>query len=194
MQHGFTEVVENVRKLHYLYSWHITGNVGKCPATSQAKIIVPAWRGPSTLCPWCQRIPEQCIPQSLDWEGWSSTVATTFSRSHSYGFLYLGEMKCLVFETPIHTPEELVARVAEAPALIWETESFARRYQLCINVKGRHSQQLLFNPPASTPSRTPGEETENLSDICHITKGFRFISSENPQSLYTEFFTSCIYI
>ena len=35
---------------------------------------------------------------------------------------------------------------------------------------------------------TPGEETENLSDICHITKGFRFISSTNPQSLYTEFF------
>ena len=89
-QDGFTEVVENVRKLHYLYSLHITGNVGECPATSQATIMVPAWRGPSTLCPWCQRIPEQCFHQSLDWEGWSSTEATTFSRSHSYGFLYLG--------------------------------------------------------------------------------------------------------
>ena len=31
-----------------------------------------------------------CFPQSLDWEGWSNTVATTLSRSHSYGFIYLG--------------------------------------------------------------------------------------------------------
>ena len=84
-----------------------------------------------------------CFPQSLDWEGWSSTVATTFSRSHSYGFLYLGEMKCLVYETQIDTPEELVARVAEAAAIIRDTQSFSRRYQLCINVNGRHFQQLL---------------------------------------------------
>ena len=71
---------------NYLYSWHITGNVGECPTENQATIMVPAWRGPSTLCPWCQRIPEQCFPQSLNWSGWSSTVVTTFSRSHSYGF------------------------------------------------------------------------------------------------------------
>ena len=76
-------------------------------------------------------------------EGWSSTVATTFSRSHSYGFLYLGEMKYLVYETPIDTPEELVARVAEATTIIRKTQSFAFRYQLCINVNGRHFQQLL---------------------------------------------------
>ena len=137
------KLLENVRKLHYLYSWHITGNVGECPATSRATIMVPAWRGPSTLCPWCQRIPEQCFPQSLDWEWWSSIVATTSSRSHSYGFLYLGEMKCLMFETPIDTPEELVARVAEAAAIIRERQSFARRYRLCINVNRWHFQQLL---------------------------------------------------
>ena len=79
----------------------------------------------------------------LDWKGRSSTVTTTFSRSYSYGFLYLGEMKCLVYETPIDTPEELVARVAEAAAIIREIQSFARRYQLCINVNGRYFQQLL---------------------------------------------------
>ena len=83
------------------------------------------------------------FPNSLDWEGWSSTVATTFSRSHSYGFIYRAEMKCLVYETPIGTPEELVACVAEAAAIIRERQSFARRYQLCINVNGRHFQQLL---------------------------------------------------
>ena len=38
-----------------------------------------------------------------------------------------GEMKYLVYETPIDTPEELVARVAEPAALIRETHSFARR-------------------------------------------------------------------
>ena len=53
------------------------------------------------------------------------------------------EMKCLVYETPVDTPEELVARVAEAAAIIHERQSFARRYQLCINVNGRHFQQLL---------------------------------------------------
>ena len=165
-----------------------TGNVGKCPATCQATIMVPPWRGPSTPWPWCQRIPEQCFPQTLDWEGWSRTVATTFSRSHSYGFLYLGEMKCLVYEAPIYTPED--ARVAEAAAIIRETESFSCRYQLCINLNGR--LWIQSNHPASNLSRTPSEETENLPDVCHI-KGFRFISSTNPQSLYTEFFTLCIY-
>ena len=57
-------------------------------------------------------------------------------------FFIWGEMKCLLYETPIDNPEELVARVAEAAAIIRETQSFARRYQLCINVNG-HFQQLL---------------------------------------------------
>ena len=52
-------------------------------------------------------------------------------------------MKCLVYETPIDTPEELVTRVAEAAAIIRERQSFARRYQMCINVNRRHFQQLL---------------------------------------------------
>ena len=58
-------------------------------------------------------------------------------------FFIWGEMKCLVYKTPIDTPEELVARVAEAAAIVRETQSFARTYQLCINVNGRHFQQLL---------------------------------------------------
>ena len=58
-------------------------------------------------------------------------------------FFIWREMKCLVYATPIDTPEELIARVAEAAAIIRETQSFARRYQLCINVNGRHFQQLL---------------------------------------------------
>ena len=41
------------------------------------------------------------------------------------------------------TPEELVALVAEAAAIIRERQSFARRHQLCMNVNGRHFQQLL---------------------------------------------------
>ena len=58
-------------------------------------------------------------------------------------FFIWGEVKCLVYETPIDTPEELVARVAEAATIIRERQSFARRYQLCINVNGQHFQQLL---------------------------------------------------
>ena len=58
-------------------------------------------------------------------------------------FFIWGEMKCLLYETLIDTPEELVAHVADAAAIIRETQSFACRYQLCINVNGRHFQQLL---------------------------------------------------
>ena len=36
-------------------------------------------------------------------------------------FSIWGEMKCFVYETPIDTPEELVARVAEAAAIIHKT-------------------------------------------------------------------------
>ena len=58
-------------------------------------------------------------------------------------FFIWGEKKCLLYETPIDTPEELVARVAEAAEIIRETQSFARRYQLCINVNELHFQRLL---------------------------------------------------
>ena len=121
-------VVENVRKLHYLYSWHITGNVGECPATSQATIMVLAWRGPSTHYPWCQRIPEQFFFPIIGWRG-----VIQYSGYHVLPISLLwislsgGEMKYLVYETPIDTPEELVARVAEAAAIILETQSFTRR-------------------------------------------------------------------
>ena len=120
-------------------------------------------------------------------------MTTTFSQSHSYGFLYLGGgVKCLVYETPIDTPEELVARVAEAAAIIRETQSSARRYQLCINVTDD-----IFNNFCKTILHQilqgPLVSKQRLSVICHITKGFRFISSTNPQSLYMEFFfTLCI--
>ena len=52
----------------------------------------------------------------------------------SFLWISLSEGRCLVYETPIDTPEELVAYVAEAAAIIIrETQSFARRYQLCVN-------------------------------------------------------------
>ena len=41
-----------------------------------------------------------------------------------------GEMKCLVYVTPIDTPEELVACVAEAAAIIRETQLFVRHNHL----------------------------------------------------------------
>ena len=41
-------------------------------------------------------------------------------------FFIWGKMMFLVYETPIDTPEELVAHIAEAAAIIHETQSFAR--------------------------------------------------------------------
>ena len=83
------------------------------------------------------------FPQSLDWEGGPVQWSPLLPISLLWISLSGGEMKCLVYETPIDTPEELVARIAEAAAIIHERQSFARRYQLCINVNGRHLQQLL---------------------------------------------------
>ena len=119
----------------------ITGNVGECPATSQATIMFPAWRGPSTLCALDVREYLNNVFPNL-WIGRGGPVQWP-PCSPSYGFLYLGEMKCLMYETPIDTPEELVARVAKAAAIICETQSIALRYQLCINVNRRYFEQLL---------------------------------------------------
>ena len=163
MQDGFTEVVENIRKLHYLYSWHITGNIGECPATIQATIMVPAWRGPSTLCPWCQR-----IPNNVSLNHWIGRGGPEQWPPHSpdptpMDFFIWGEMKCLVYETPIDTQKSWLPVWQKLQQLFMRHKSFSCRYQLCINLNGRN--WIQSNHPASNPSRTTSEETENLSDI-----------------------------
>jgi hypothetical protein len=64
---------------------------------------------------------------------------------------FWGHMKSLIYETPVESEEDLVARIAVASADIAEMpglfanirHSLRRRYQTCINVRGRHFEQLL---------------------------------------------------
>ena len=131
-----------IRKLHYLYSWHITGNVRECPATIQATIMVPVFRAPAHFAldvreylnkvftnRWIGRDgPLQWQPGSPDltpmdffiwgrWSVWCTRHRQTLQKS------WLPVWQKL---------QQLFVR-----------QSFARRYQLRINVNGRHFQQLL---------------------------------------------------
>lgn len=66
-------------------------------------------------------------------------------------FYLWGHMKTLVYETPIETEMELVGRIAVAAGDIAEDRrmlsrwqgSLQRRCDFCIQVGGRHFEQLL---------------------------------------------------
>ena len=66
-------------------------------------------------------------------------------------FFLWGAMKELVYETPVDSEEDLVARIVDAAAQIAEKpnvfasvrESVHGRYEKCIEVHGGHFEQLL---------------------------------------------------
>lgn len=69
----------------------------------------------------------------------------------SLDFFLWGHLKNLVYETPVTSQEELVARIVAAAGKIQDdtdmlnrvTQSLARRYMACIAVGGRSFEQLL---------------------------------------------------
>ncbi|KAJ4437211.1 hypothetical protein ANN_17346 [Periplaneta americana] len=82
--------------------------------------------------------PKCYIPRSLDWQGFAGTVATSIIGPNPLDFFLWGDMKRLVYETPIDTAEDLVALVVEAAHVIRDNvglferrrHSLVRRYQL----------------------------------------------------------------
>ena len=54
-------------------------------------------------------------------------MATSIARSHFNGFLFVGDMKHQVFETPIDRAEELAARVVVAAEIIRQTPGIFER-------------------------------------------------------------------
>ncbi|KAJ4436380.1 hypothetical protein ANN_19012 [Periplaneta americana] len=62
--------------------------------------------------------PKRYIPRSLDWQGSAGTVATSITGPNPTGFLYVGRREIFLYETPIDTAEDLVARVVEAAHVI----------------------------------------------------------------------------
>ena len=76
------------------------------------------------------------------------------SRSPDFSpiaYFLWGHMKSMVYETPVESEEDLVARIAVAAGNIAEEprllncvqESIQRRCQACIDAEGRHFEQLL---------------------------------------------------
>ncbi|KAJ4431141.1 hypothetical protein ANN_19736 [Periplaneta americana] len=95
-----------------------------------------------------EEAPKCYIPRSLDWQGWAGTVATSITGPNPLDFFLWGDMKRLVYETPIDTAEDLVARVVEAAHVIRDNvgllercrHAIVRRYQLCNAFNERQSQ------------------------------------------------------
>ena len=103
-------------------------------------------------------------------------------------------MKCLVYETPIDTPEELVAPVAEAAAIVRETQSFVRRYQLCINVNGRHFQQPV-KPSCVKPFKEPWRgNREPVRYLSHIKRVSFYLLYKPSKFVYGFFYSLYIYM
>ena len=77
-------------------------------------------------------------------------LATSISRFHTDGFLSVGEIKFLDYETPLDTEEELVTRVAAAAMVIFQTlgiferirQSLGRRCHFCVEVNDKQFQRL----------------------------------------------------
>ena len=66
-------------------------------------------------------------------------------------FFLWGHMKTLVYETPVESEMDLIARVAVAAGNVAQDrrmlsrvqQSFQRRCKVCIEAGGRHFEQLL---------------------------------------------------
>ncbi|KAJ4436973.1 hypothetical protein ANN_17105 [Periplaneta americana] len=68
-------------------------------------------------------------PRSLtgNWLEWAGTVATSITEPNPLDLFLWGDMKCLVYETPIDTAEDLVARVVETARVIRDNVSLFER-------------------------------------------------------------------
>jgi hypothetical protein len=78
-------------------------------------------------------------------------LATAITRPHSLDFFLWGHIKSLVYETPVETQGELIARILAACLVVRQTpgifervrQNFLRRCTTCIEAGGRHFEQLL---------------------------------------------------
>ena len=88
-QDGFTVLVENVRKLHYLFCDILPEMLENIPLQVRQQLWFQHDGAPSHFALDVREYLNNVFPNR--WIGRGGPVeATTFSRSHSYGFLYLG--------------------------------------------------------------------------------------------------------
>ncbi|GFS49081.1 uncharacterized protein TNCV_2409591 [Trichonephila clavipes] len=86
----------------------------------------------------------------MDWPWRSSSLASPIARPFLSALFLLGQMKSLVYETPVNSAEELVARISAAAGEIRNTpemlsnvrRSMKRRCEACITCGGRQFEHL----------------------------------------------------
>ena len=72
-------------------------------------------------------------------------------KSNSLDFFLWGHMKSLIYETPVNSREDLVARIVAAAGEVQDKpdmlervlHSIYRRYNTCVQVGGRSFEQFL---------------------------------------------------
>ncbi|GFX10306.1 uncharacterized protein TNCV_4800051 [Trichonephila clavipes] len=87
----------------------------------------------------------------MDWPWRSSALISPIARPFLSGLFLLGQMKSLVYETPVNSAKELVARISAAAGEIRNTpemlsnvrRSMKRRCEACITCDGRQFEHLL---------------------------------------------------
>ncbi|GBN39311.1 hypothetical protein AVEN_54364-1 [Araneus ventricosus] len=78
-------------------------------------------------------------------------MATPIVRFIPHRILRMGHLKAIIYETPVDSIEDVVARLSIAAANVREMpgiigtvcQPFLRRYQACINVVNRNFEHLL---------------------------------------------------
>ena len=107
-------------------------------------------QGYASLQCGCPQPSQCCISGSLDLKGRPYSMACDSDQNRLHYFLW-GYLKSLVFETPVQTDIELVARIVAANDIIKNTsgifvrvrQNLVRRCHVCIEVGGRQFEQLL---------------------------------------------------
>ena len=78
-------------------------------------------------------------------------MASTIAGINATQFLLWGHMKSLVYETPVDTVQDLLARVLGTAQEIQQTQgvmermyqNMSRSYNVCNELSGRHIESLL---------------------------------------------------
>ncbi|GBM63259.1 hypothetical protein AVEN_110944-1 [Araneus ventricosus] len=96
--------------------------------------------------------PLEChISRTMDRTWRTCVLASSLTGHRTKGLFLLGHMKSLLYETPVDSAEDLVARIAVAadknnttPGIFGRVrQSFLRRFELRNDTRGRHFQNLV---------------------------------------------------
>ena len=123
----------------------------RCTLGSSWEEVDITWRCTASLQCGCPQPSQCCISGSLDLKGWPYSMACEVIWPVLLHYFLWGYLQSLVFETPVETDIELIARIVAAYDIIQNTsgifvrvrQNLVRRCHVCIKVDGRQFEQLL---------------------------------------------------